>query len=103
MRRKAYKSRTGFRFRRIHHVDNDITRYEVLVGGKVIGIVRSREGFSYMGDRGWNSGIRYRDFHPTEWGYVVGGRNSVTSYSRREFAAEALFQEVQAPENGASE
>lgn len=43
--------------------------YEVFADGASIGFVWSKRGFSYRGTQGWNSGIRIRDFHPTEWYY----------------------------------
>ena len=46
-----------------------ITGYIVNYDGVEIGKVYKKQGFSYRGTNGWNSGIRLQDFHPIEWRY----------------------------------
>lgn len=66
------------------------TAYEVFDEGKSIGYVWSKEGFSYRGTQGWNSGIRIRDYSPIEWYYgrLLGTGN--TCYSRQRGAERLL-------------
>lgn len=72
------------------------TAYMVEVDGELIGAVWSRKGFSYRGTKGWNRGLRCRDFHPIEWHYgkrVETLNRSVAKRSRR-YAAEELLESV---------
>lgn len=66
--------------RNIKFKKNESGTYSVFLDGKHIGYVFSREGFSYRGTNGWNSGIRCRDFHPTKWHYSE--RDSVYLFVR---------------------
>lgn len=71
--------------------------YEVVLNGSVIGKVYRREGFSYRGTNGWNSGIRCQDFHPTVWHFTTDYEFTIEyrrAYRTRKRATEELIAHV---------
>ena len=70
-----------------------ITGYTVFRGDIEIGEVLKQRGFSYRGSGGWNSGVRFKDFHPIKWSYCVKGDFRSWTAQTRKLAIEGLIKD----------
>ena len=90
-------------FRKVPPDVGEKTRYVVSQGDTPLGIVFSYEGFSYRGSQGTCRGIRLRDFHPTDWGFIARDGRTMKHRPSRPWATWALLCHIEENEKKSAE